>query len=123
VEDRNWRRIIWVGSSKRDINTFPEEAKDEAGTAPRTVQGGGHPPQAKVLRGFGSANLREIVCDVHTDTYRVIYTVEFARRIYVLHAFQKKSHQRRKTDRSDIELVKRRLGEARLIERELGAEE
>jgi phage-related protein len=33
----------------------------------------------------------EIVDRHDTDTYRAVYTTQFAGRIYVLHAFQKKS--------------------------------
>ena len=43
------------------------------------------------------------------DTFRAVYTVKFARVIYVLHAFQKKSKTGSKTAITDMALIKRRL--------------
>ena len=51
----------------------------------------------------------EIVEDHDGDAYRAVYTVKFAKVIYVLHAFQKKSRKGIKTPQGDIELVERRL--------------
>ena len=64
---------------------------------------------AKPLRGFGGAGVLEIVEDHSSGTYRAVYTVRFAGRIYVLHAFQKKSRSGIKTPKSEIDLVKARL--------------
>lgn len=51
----------------------------------------------------------EIVEDFRTDTYRAVYTVQFADAVYVLHAFQKKSKRGVETPKSDIELIRSRL--------------
>lgn len=67
---------------------------------------------SKPLKGFGGANVVEIVSDYQTDTYRAVYTVRFGERVYVLHAFQKKSKKGIATSQSDIELIKRRLKQA-----------
>ena len=48
-------------------------------------------PAAKPLKGFGGASVMEIIDRHDTNTYRAVYTVQFADVIYVLHAFQKKS--------------------------------
>ena len=69
-------------------------------------------PTAKPLRGFGSAAILEVVEDHHGDTYRAVYTVQYADLVYVLHAFQKKSKRGVATPRLDIELVKKRLKSA-----------
>jgi phage-related protein len=94
--------LFWVGSSLKDVRDFPEEVKDEVGFALYQAQRGLTPLSAKVLRGFGGASVLEIVEDFRTDTYRAVYTVQFADVVYVLHAFQKKSkrgvkHQRLKS--------------------------
>jgi phage-related protein len=47
------------------------------------------------------------------DTYRAVYTVEFAGVVYVLHAFEKKSRKGIATPKSDLDLVKRRLTRAK----------
>ena len=51
----------------------------------------------------------EIVSDYQTDTLRAVYTVKFGERVYVLHAFQKKSKKGAKTPQGDIERIKKRL--------------
>jgi phage-related protein len=51
--------------------------------------------------------------DHRGDTYRAVYTVRFERAIYVLHAFQKKSPSGIRTAKKDVELIGRRLSEAK----------
>lgn len=67
------------------------------------------PRSAKALRGFGGASVLEIVEDFRTDTYRAVYTIQFADAVYVLHVFQKKSKRGTETPQSEIELIKSRL--------------
>ena len=64
---------------------------------------------AKPLKGFGSATVLEIVSDYQTDTYRAVSTVKFGERVYVLHAFQKKSKKGAATPQAEINLTKARL--------------
>jgi phage-related protein len=71
------------------------------------------PCSAKRLRGFSGASVLEIVDDFQTDTYRAVYTVQFASAVYVLHAFQKKSKKGTETPKAEIELIKSRLKLAR----------
>jgi phage-related protein len=54
----------------------------------------------------------DIVEDYHGDTYRAIYTVQFAEVVYVLHAFQKKSKHGIKTPQGDVKLIAERLKRA-----------
>lgn len=82
--------LDWIGSSKKDFLMFPKPAVVEMGTALGVAQFGGRHPSAKPWKGLGSGVL-EIVEQHDGNTYRAIYTVRFADRIYVLHAFQKKS--------------------------------
>lgn len=100
--------LFWVGSARADLLEFPEQAKDGIGVALSVAQFGGKHPSAKPWKGEGSG-VFEIVEDHRGDTYRAVYTVRFQEAIYVLHAFQKKSHQSRKTARTDVELIGRRL--------------
>ena len=55
----------------------------------------------------------EIIEDHEEDTYRAVYTVRFEDVVYVLHAFQKKSRRGAKTPKPDIELIEKRLGDAK----------
>jgi phage-related protein len=57
----------------------------------------------------------EVLGDFRGDTFRAVYTLRFARAVYVLHTFQKKSKTGRATPRRDIELIEQRLREAEQI--------
>lgn len=100
--------LDWVGSSRRDLLTFPEPVKDELGNALGLAQFGGRHPKAKPWKGQGPG-VFEIVEDFDGDTYRAVYTVRFREVVYVLHAFQKKSPTGIRTARTDIEMIARRL--------------
>jgi len=96
------RPVAWIGSSKADLSAFPEEVKDSIGFALYVTQQGGKHRDAKPLRGFGGAGILEIVDDFDGDTYRAVYTIRFAGRVYVLHVFQKnrRRESRRRRPRS-----------------------
>ena len=102
------KKLFWTGSAKDDLMEFPEAVKDEIGTALSVAQFGGKHPKAKPWKGEGPGVL-EVVSNHHGDTYRAVYTVQFERAIYVLHAFQKKSPKGRKTSQTDVGLISRRL--------------
>ena len=102
--------VRWVGTSRADLQRFPDEVRTDVGYALWIAQRGGHPPQAKPLRGVVSgAGVLELVERHDGDTYRVVYTVRFERAVYVLHAFQKKSKKGIKTPKHEIELIRARL--------------
>jgi phage-related protein len=71
------------------------------------VQYGAQPPSSKPWRGLGGG-VWELVENDASGTYRAVYTVQFARAIYVLHAFQKKSPSGVRTARTDIALIMER---------------
>ena len=104
--------VIWIGSAKRDLRTFPDEVKDSVGFALYVAQQGGKHPDAKPLRGFAGGGVLEIVEDHRGDTYRAVYMVRLAGRVYVLHAFQKKSKAGIETPKAEINLIKSRLKRA-----------
>lgn len=106
------RALTWVGASRRDMRTMPKEVRRSFGVALYAVQTGETPPIAKVLKGFGSAGVLELIEDDAGGTYRAVYTVRFATVIYVLHVFQKKSKQGRETPQRDMNLIKERLKRA-----------
>jgi phage-related protein len=103
------KSLLWVGSSKKDLKAFPAEVRSVVGFALYEAQLGRRPASAKPLGGFGGAGVLEIVRDFQTDTYRAVYTVKFNDRIYVLHAFQKKSKRGISTPKAEIDLIKSRL--------------
>ncbi|NDU91114.1 MAG: hypothetical protein G3I10_00585 [Ferrovum sp.] len=66
------------------------------------------PPSAKPWKGEGPG-VFEIVEDHRGDAYRVAYTVRFAKAVYVLHCFQKKSPSGIRTARNDVDLIHEHL--------------
>ena len=76
------------------------------------VQFGGMPKDAKPFKGIGSG-VFEIALAYETNAYRAVYAVQLGAKIYVLHAFQKKSKSGVKTPQKDIDLINRRYKEAK----------
>lgn len=105
--------VRWVGSSKEDLSEFPAEVRRRVGGALWEAQIGRKAPYAKPLKGFGDAGVLEIVDDFGGDTFRAVYAVRFAKAVYVLHAFQKKSRRGAATPRAELEVIEQRLKRAR----------
>lgn len=115
--------LEWIGSSKKDLLALPEEVVDVFGYALHLAQTGKKHSQAKPLHGFGSAGVLEIVEDLRGDTYRAVYTVRFAVRVFVLHVFQKKSKSGVATPKLDVNLIRNRLKVAAKRAKELEDEQ
>jgi len=101
--------LKWVGSSRKDLRTFPDDVQQNIGYALHQAQAGEKSPSAKPLKGFGGAGVLEVVDDFDGDTFRAVYTVKFKGVVYVLHAFQKKSKKGSETPKAEIDLVQARL--------------
>ena len=100
------KRIRFIGSSLKDIQSFPVQTKKEIGVQLDRLQHGSEPQDWKPMRNVGPGT-REI--RIRTDgAFRVIYVAKFKEAIYVLHAFRKKSF---KTAKKDIDLGKKRYKE------------
>lgn len=106
--------VVWLGDSLSELKTFPAAVQDEMGYAIYLAQCGQKHVAAKPLTGLGSGVL-EVVSDHRGDTFRSVYTVRFANRVFVLHAFQKKSKSGIATPKSDVDLIKQRLKQAEEI--------
>jgi phage-related protein len=103
--------VIWMGDSLERLQEFPPTVQDEVGYAIYLAQVGDKHPSAKPLKGLGTG-VMEVVSDHRGDTFRAVYTVRFQNRLYVLHAFQKKSRRGIATPQSDVALLKQRLARA-----------
>jgi len=105
------RPLVWMGNSRKNIRAFPQEVRASVGYALQLVQAGETPLDAKPFKGVGSG-VYEIVKRYDTDTYRAVYAVKIGEKIYVLHAFQKKSKKGIKTSQTDVDLIKQRYKDA-----------
>ena len=97
------KTILWLGSSRSDVQAFPPDARRLAGFQLRQVQQGAEPSDWKPMPSIGPG-VSEI--RIHTEVeHRVCYVAKFAEAIYVLHAFKKRT---RKTSQHDMELARQR---------------
>ncbi len=112
AQEREIKSLDWVGSSRRDLEAFPETVQDKMVYALEVAQEGNKHPKAKPLKGKGLSGVMEIRIDYDKNTYRAVYATKIGDKIYVLHAFQKKSKRGIATPKKEINLIKRRLKRA-----------
>jgi len=106
IVEPGMRQVAWLGSSRKDVAAFPDDARRRAGYELYLVQTGVEPSDWKPMPGvrFGVQEIR-----IHTKLeHRVMYVTRPEEAIYVLHAFEKKT---RKTVKDDVELARSRLRE------------
>jgi phage-related protein len=111
------RPLVWLGDSKRNIQRFPKGAQKLLGDELQLIQFGGMPKDAKPFKGVGSGVL-ELALRYASDAYRVVTAVQLGTRIYVLHAFQKKSTRGIATPTHEVDLINKRYAEAQELARE-----
>lgn len=106
------RHLVWMGNAKRNLQAFPRGAQKLIGDELQLIQFGGMPKDAKPFKGSGSG-VFEIALRYEGDAYRTVLAVQLGERIYVLHAFQKKSKKGIATPKPDVDLIKQRYKEAK----------
>lgn len=111
--------LEWIGSSHRDLMALPTDVRRLFGYALSLAQAGDQHDTAKVLKGFGSAGVLEVVEDDAGGTYRAVYTVKFEEAVFVLHCFQKKSKRGIATPKKDMDIICARLKVAEAFAKEL----
>ncbi len=116
-KDFELRPCIWIGDSKKQLKKMPEDVQKQLGGELYVAQRGENPSHSKKLNGLGRG-VFEIKDDFESNTYRLIYAVQIGKRIYVLHAFQKKSPKGIETAKKDTDLIIRRYKEAVEMEKE-----
>jgi len=99
------KEVVFMGNSLTRIRAFPSGARQDAGFQIDKVQRGENPDDWKPVKTIGKS-VREIRIKEANGQYRVIYLTNLKDAVYVLHAFQKKTRQTRK---SDIDLARKRL--------------
>ena len=111
------RLVVWLGDSRKNLRDFPEGARKLLGDELQLIQFGGMPKDAKPFKGVGSGVV-ELALRYASNAYRVVLAVQIGRRIYVLHAFQKKSKKGIATTKRDIDLIKKRFAQAQELAHE-----
>ena len=115
----NEKPLEWIGSRYKDLMALPTDVRRFFGYALSLAQAGDQHDAAKVLKGFGSAGVLEVVEDDAGGTYRAVYTVKFEEAVFVLHCFQKKSKRGIATPKKDMDIIRVRLKVAGTLAQEL----
>jgi phage-related protein len=110
--------LIWLGSSRRDLRTFPVIARRLAGFQLRRVQQGLEPDDWKPTQTVGPG-VREIRIHV-AGAHRVFYVATRAEAIYVLHAFEKRTQ---KTSTHDLRIGRDRFRAIEKLRQQHGKKE
>ena len=105
---RKTRPISWIKAARKDFEGFPLGARQDMARALTIVAEGGHPDIAKPLTGLGSGVL-ELALKHRGDAFRVVYALQLADDIWIVHAFQKKSKSGISTPKAEIDLIRERI--------------
>lgn len=92
----------------KEFRDFPEGAQSVCLAALTIAAEGGKADIAKPLQGLGPG-VFEIALALKGDAFRVVYAVQLAEEVWVIHAFQKKSTKGIKTPKREIDLIRNRL--------------
>ena len=111
MEAEDLKPLEFIGSARRDLRKFPSAVRDDVGFDLYRVQCGTTPETAKPLKGL--SGVMELVERYSTDTYRAVYVANIGGVVYVLHCFKKKSKRGIQTPKEDMDIIRRRLKEAR----------
>jgi phage-related protein len=106
------RPLVWIGNAKRSLQAFPKGAQKIIGDELQLIQFGGMPKDAKPFEGVGSS-VFEIALRYDAEAYRTLLAVQLGEKIFVLHAFQKRSKRGIATPKHEVELIKQRYAEAK----------
>jgi phage-related protein len=92
----------------KEFEGFPEGARSVCLAALTIAAEGSKADIAKPMHGMGPG-VFEIALPFRGDAFRVVYAVQLADEIWVVHTFQKKSTQGIKTPKREMDLIKERL--------------
>jgi phage-related protein len=99
--------IAWLGDSLDVVRGYGEAVRRAIGSELRLLQSGEEPLHARPLKTVGRG-VWELKISEATGQFRVVYVAKRNDKIYVLHAFQKKSQR---TSKQDLELARARYKE------------
>ena len=102
------RPVSWLTSARKAFEAFPDGAREIMMDALSVAAEGGMAGIAKPMKGLGSG-VFEVALPYRGNAFRVVYAVQLADELWVVHAFQKKSTHGIKTPNLEIDLIKDRL--------------
>ena len=109
---RLMRPISWLKAARKGFEKLPHPVQLRCRLALAVAAEGGKANIAKPLKGLGSG-VFEIALPFRGDAFRVVYAVQFAEELWVVHAFQKKSTRGIETPKHEMDLISSRLNRLR----------
>ncbi|HEY2859656.1 MAG TPA: type II toxin-antitoxin system RelE/ParE family toxin [Terracidiphilus sp.] len=100
--------ISWIKAALKDFERFTSDAQTRCLSALTFAAEGSKADIAKPLTGLGPG-IFEIALPFRGDAYRVVYALQLADAIWVVHAFQKKSTKGISTPKRELDLIEGRL--------------
>lgn len=110
ISPSDLKEVHWLGDSQKRAHRFPKGARVLLGKELTRVQMGLQPRDGKWLTAIGRG-VQEVRVAYSKEAYRVIYVAVLDDRVYVLHAFHKKSKSGIATPQEDIDLAATRYRE------------
>jgi phage-related protein len=86
------RSVIWIGTSKKNLQGFPKGAQKLIGDELQLIQFGEMPTNTKPFKGIGSG-VFEIAIRYATDAYRAVLAVQLARKSIFSIPFRRKQRR------------------------------
>lgn len=105
---RPTRPISWIRAARKEFEKFPAEAQTICLGALTIAAEGAKAEIVKPFKGVGSG-VFEVALPYRGNAFRMVYAVQIANTIWVIHAFQKKATQGIKTPLHEVDLIKSRL--------------
>jgi len=102
------REVAWLKGALKEFEKFPVTVRRKILGDLTLAAEGESGDISKSLKGMG-AGIFEIALKFRKDAYRAIYAVKIDEKIWVLHAFKKKSKKGIKTPKKEIDLIKARI--------------
>ena len=106
------RPVGRVKTARKSFESFPATARDRVGTALTIAAEGGEADIAKPLKGF-RPGVMQIAVRYRAEAWRVVHVTELAGRLWVIHAFRKKSKTGIGPPKAEVDLVRGRLARPR----------
>lgn len=103
MEKQSDKELAFFDAAYKAYTSFPEAIQDDGGYQLHLLQAGKNPADFKPLARVGKGAY-ELRLDDELNEYRVIYVAKFGGKVWVLHAFQKKT---RATRVEDIDFAKK----------------
>jgi hypothetical protein len=81
MDSERLKPVRWIGSSRRDVRSFPPAVRLEIATLSMPLRRAKRTRRPN-LKGFGGRRVIEIVSDHRGDAWRSVYTVRFEGAVY-----------------------------------------